>query len=179
MALQLGLFQSSAMQTVFGPAKWNKNLQSGSAVWTCSVIWREIKGLQLALWLGLFQSSAVWTFSVLRSGVRNLQKNLHFGLVRSYRREWKGLQMALQFGLFQSAAVWAFFGPMKQNGKLAEWSCSLEFFSPAQENKRPAVALQLELFSPLQFGLFQSYEVEWRTCRVNLQLGFVKPYRRE
>ena len=53
----------------------------------------------------------------------------------------------------------------------------MEFFSPAQENKRPAVALQLELFSPLQFGLFQSYEVEWRTCRVNLQLGFAKPYR--
>ena len=55
----------------------------------------------------------------------------------------------------------------------------MELFSPAQENKRPAVALQLGLFSPLQFGLFQPYEVEWRTCRVNLQLGFVQPCRRE
>ena len=42
----------------------------------------------------------------------------------------------------------------KWNGKLAEWSCSWDLFSPAQENKRPAVALQLGLFSPLQFGLF-------------------------
>ena len=49
----------------------------------------------------------------------------------------------------------------------------MEFFSPTQENKR------LGLFSPLQFGFFQSYEVEWRTCRVNLQLGFVQPCRRE
>ena len=51
----------------------------------------------------------------------------------------------------------------------------MEFFSPAQENKRPAVALQLEFFSPLQFGLFQSYEVEWKTCRVELQLGLFSP----
>ena len=40
----------------------------------------------------------------------------------------------------------------------------MEFFSPTQENKR------LGLFSPLQFGLVQSYEVEWRTCRANSAL---------
>ena len=37
----------------------------------------------------------------------------------------------------------------------------------------------LDFSVPCSFGLFQSYAVEWRTCRVNLQLEFVQPCRRE
>ena len=105
----LDFFQSSAMRTFFGPTQQNKNLQSGPAAWTCSVIWRKIKGLQMALWLGLFQSSAVWTFFGPTKWSEELTGKSAFWTFSVLQERMEGLQMALQLGFFQSAAVWAFF----------------------------------------------------------------------
>ena len=117
--------------------------------------------------LGLFSPLQFWTFSVLCSRMENLQSEPAVGVRSALLKRIKGLQMAQRLGLFSPLQYWTLL--VLQNRM--EWICSLEFFSPAEENKRSAMALQ--------FGLFQSYAVEWRACRVNLQLEFVQPCRRE
>ena len=94
---------------------------------------------------------------------------LQFGFFQSYEVEWrtcransallkriKGLQMAQRLGFFSPLQYWTLL--VLQNRM--EWICSLEFFSPAEENKRPAMALQFGLFQSSAVWTFflQSYE---------------------
>ena len=80
--------------------------------------------------------------------MENLQSESAVGIRSALLKRIKGLQMAQRLGLFSPLQYWTLL--VLQNRM--EWICSLEFFSPAEENKRSAMALQFGLFSPLRFG---------------------------
>ena len=88
--------------------------------------------------------------------MENLQNESAVGIRSALLKRIKGLQMAQRLGLFSPLQYWTLL--VLQNRM--EWICSLEFFSPAEENKRSAMALQFGLFQSSAVWTFflQSYE---------------------